>query len=72
MFVNDIKKFYKLSLVSNDVWKINSVRVMQPGPNNSARNYTVRRFQHGWGQLQSIVNPQAVIVDAPSGEARSV
>lgn len=69
---NDIKKFYKLSLVSNDVWKINSVRVMQPGPNNSARNYTVRRFQHGWGQLQSIVNPQAVIVDAPSGEARSV
>jgi hypothetical protein len=56
----DIVKFYNTALSDKATWAAKLKEVCEAGPGNTARNFNARRFEHGWGKLQSIVNPRAV------------
>jgi hypothetical protein len=62
-----IHSFYEISVHNKETWKANYTSVCEAGPGNTARYYNKRRFEHGWGRLQSIVNPRAVEVSGGSG-----
>ena len=62
-----IHSFYEISVQHKDIWKANYTSVCEAGPGNTARYYNKRRFEHGWGRLQSIVNPRTVEVSGGSG-----
>ena len=67
-----ILKFYELSLSDKETWKANHGAVCEAGPGNSARYYNSRRFEHGWGRLQSIVDPRAVVISGGGGSGRII
>jgi hypothetical protein len=68
----DIITFFTSSLDDKDKWRENIQKIMEPGPNNTAKYFKPSRFAHGWGQLQTIVNPRSVEVPAASGVGHSV
>ena len=58
LVIQNILKFYELSLGDEASWSANKTRVCSAGDGNPARAYNKKRYAHGWGQLMDIITPE--------------
>jgi hypothetical protein len=64
----NIKKFYQMSMVDGDTWKVNSgkIRNLDKKSGNGGGRYNRKRYESGWNQLLSIIGP-SVSMTGPAG-----